>query len=42
MSNEDIKKSIEETVEVLNTLPLNDLLKTYGFVLGLQANNSAA
>ena len=42
MSNEDIKRTIVETVEVLNDLPLNELLKAYGFALGLQANNSAA
>ena len=42
MSNEDIKQTIDQTVEVLKTLPLNELLKTYGFALGLQAHNSAA
>lgn len=41
MGNEDIKRTIEETAEVLSTLPLAEIMKAYGFILGLQANQPA-
>lgn len=42
MANEENKRAVEETVEVLSALPLTEIMKAYGFVLGLQANQGAA
>lgn len=42
MSNDETKRAIEETAEVLSTLPLTEIMKAYGFALGLQAQQGAA
>jgi hypothetical protein len=42
MINEETKRTVEETVEALSKLPLTEIMKVYGFVLGLQANQPAA
>ena len=42
MPNEDIKSAVDKTVEVLSTLPLTEIMKIYGFAMGVQANQPAA
>jgi hypothetical protein len=40
MGNDDIKRTIEEMAEALSTMSLNEIMIAYGFVLGLQANQT--
>ena len=42
MENETIKRIVEKAADALSTLSRDDLLKAYGFVLGLQANKPAS
>lgn len=37
----EIKKDLQETVDLLKELNKDDLLKTYGFALGLCAKDTA-
>lgn len=39
MSIEEKKQEIKEMAEVLNGLSRDDLMKTYGFALGLKAQD---
>lgn len=42
MSIEEKKQEIKEMAEVLNGLSRDDLMKTYGFALGLKAQDENA
>lgn len=42
MPNEDINRTVAETVEALSKLPPTEIMKVYGFVLGVQASQPAA
>lgn len=41
MSNEEIKRDLEEMMAALNSLTREELILARGFILGLQANQAA-
>ena len=41
MSNEEIKRDLEEMMDALSSLTREELILARGFILGLQANQAA-
>jgi hypothetical protein len=39
---EDKRRAVEATVEVLDSLPLSEIMAAYGFAMGLKAKQPAA